>query len=178
MQTSQHRGFTLIELVVVITILGILAGFAIPKFIALDTTARVATVNGLAGSVRGAAALARGLSMATSNTASVTMEGATVNLLNSYPDATATGIAAAMNTSGAGDFTFTAGATAAGTLRAPVRPRRSQRQRRPAASVAGRHPRGGMTRRQMDATCRRVDSTRLKALGAAPTARVHAPVSP
>src|SRR2546421_8828499 len=115
MQTSQHRGFTLIELVVVITILGILAGFAIPKFIALDTTARVATVNGLAGSVRGAAALARGLSMATSNTASVTMEGATVNLLNSYPDATATGIAAAMNTSGAGDFTFTAGATAAGT---------------------------------------------------------------
>jgi hypothetical protein len=40
------------------------------------------------------------------------MEGTTVNLLNNYPDSTATGIAAAINTSGAGDFTF---ATAAGT---------------------------------------------------------------
>jgi hypothetical protein len=43
------------------------------------------------------------------------MEGATVNLLNSYPDATATGIGAALTTSGGGDFTFTPGATAAGT---------------------------------------------------------------
>ena len=59
MKSHQSRGFTLIELVVVITILGILAAFAIPKFIALDTQARVATINGLAGSVKSAAALAR-----------------------------------------------------------------------------------------------------------------------
>ena len=111
MNGSRNRGFTLIELIVVITILGILAAFAVPKFIALDTQARTATIQGLAGSVRSAAALARGLSMATGSAASVTMEGSTVNLVNSYPDSSATGIAATINTS-AGDFTFTAGATA------------------------------------------------------------------
>ena len=50
--------------------------------------------------------------MVTGSAASVTMEGAAVNLVNNYPDSTATGIAAAVNTS-AGDFTFTAGPTPA-----------------------------------------------------------------
>jgi len=112
MTSSKSRGFTLIELVVVITILGILAAFAVPKFIALDSQARAATINGLAGSLKSAAALARGLSMATGSTTSVTMEGATVNLSNNYPDATADGIGSAVNvnTGTGGDFAFTAGA--------------------------------------------------------------------
>ncbi len=97
-----------------ITILGILAAFAVPKFVALDSQARTATISGLAGSVKSAASLARGLSMATSSTTSVVMEGATVNLLNSYPDSTINGIAAAVNSNNgpAGDFTYTAGAGA------------------------------------------------------------------
>jgi MSHA pilin protein MshA len=109
---TKVSGFTLIELVVVITILGILAAFAVPKFIALDTQARIATINGLAGSVKSAAALARGLSMATNNAAGpVAMEGAQVTLSNNYPDSSLTGIANAINTSVSGtDFTFTAGA--------------------------------------------------------------------
>jgi MSHA pilin protein MshA len=108
---SQASGFTLIELVVVITILGILAAFAVPKFIALDSQARVATINGLAGSVKSAASLARGMSMATGNTATVTMEGSPVALVNGYPDSTAAGIPNAVNASSS-DFTYTPGAAA------------------------------------------------------------------
>jgi MSHA pilin protein MshA len=115
MKSSKSRGFTLIELVVVITILGILAAFAVPKFIALDSQARIATVNGLAASVKSAASLARGLDMATNAgpAGPVAMEGSMVALVNNYPDAVAGGINNAVNTNTAanGDFTFTAGAS-------------------------------------------------------------------
>jgi len=113
MKSYQSRGFTLIELVVVITILGILAAFAIPKFIALDTQARTATVNALAGTVRSGAALARSLAQAsgTAQNGTVTMEGSPVVLLNFYPDSPNTGIPAAINVSA--DFTYAPGASGA-----------------------------------------------------------------
>jgi len=111
---TKARGFTLIELVVVITILGILAAFAIPKFVQLDTQARISTVNGLAGSVKSAAALARGMYIATGNVSPVQMEGVPVTIASYYPDATANGIGAAVTTSST-DFSFTAGASGTGT---------------------------------------------------------------
>ncbi len=82
---SEQRGFTLIELVVVITILGILAAFAIPRFASLETEARIAAIQGLAGSVRSSAALAHSLSLTQNNPPTVNVEGNVINMSNGYP---------------------------------------------------------------------------------------------
>jgi MSHA pilin protein MshA len=83
-----QQGFTLIELVVVITILGILAAFAIPHFTQLENQARISAITGLSASIRSAAALAHAQYLATGTApATVTMEGQTVTLAFGYPDA-------------------------------------------------------------------------------------------
>lgn len=52
-----EKGFTLIEMVMVIVILGILAAVAIPRFIDLQGEARIATANGVAGAITGTASM-------------------------------------------------------------------------------------------------------------------------
>ena len=89
MNSLIRGGFSLIELVVVITILGILAAFAVPRFASLEGQARLAATQALAGSVRSGAALAHALWLAQADPAStsVTMEGEAITIAYGYPDA-------------------------------------------------------------------------------------------
>ena len=57
MSKKQQSGFTLIELIIVIIILGILSVVAAPKFLNLSTDANIAVLEGLGGSIQSASAL-------------------------------------------------------------------------------------------------------------------------
>jgi prepilin-type N-terminal cleavage/methylation domain-containing protein len=67
----KNQGFTLIELIAVIAILAILAATAIPQFVDLRSQARIAALNGVAGSVASASALNYATRVATNQASGV-----------------------------------------------------------------------------------------------------------
>ena len=110
-----QQGFTLIELVMVIVILGVLAAVAIPKFIDLKADASSASVNGVAGALSSGSAINYSLYTARGSTGTGVVNVTTCALASAvlqggaFPSGGGT-------YAGAGTFTNTAGTVNTCTL--------------------------------------------------------------
>lgn len=95
---KRSAGFTLIELVIVIIILGILAVTAAPKFLNLQDDAKKAAADGVKAAVASSAqivyskAVINGYEKEESGKKVTVADGKTVDLVYGYPAATSTGI--------------------------------------------------------------------------------------
>jgi MSHA pilin protein MshA len=122
---SRQSGFTLIELVVVILILGVLAAVALPRYVNLGREARLASIDGVAGGLRSAVAVVQSTYIARNQTTSpVTMLDGTTVAVNTgatnggIPTGAATGIGNALPATSLSGYTVAYGANATFTLRA------------------------------------------------------------
>ncbi|MGM0907120.1 MAG: type II secretion system protein [Pseudomonadota bacterium] len=91
-----QKGFTLIELIIVIVVLGILAVTAAPQFIDFSSDARTSTVKGLKGALQGGAQTVyakAAIDDELGSTGSVN----SISTVNGYPAATEAGIVTAAN---------------------------------------------------------------------------------
>lgn len=109
---KKSQGFTLIELVIVIVILGILAITAAPKFLNLSTDARASTVNGVKSALQSANAIIFSKAVLQNQqngaTGTVTDTRGPINVVYGYVKATAADVTTALDVSTA-DYTIAQG---------------------------------------------------------------------
>ena len=104
---KKQQGFTLIELIIVIVILGILAVTAAPKFLNIQGDANASTIQGIDGALNGAMNIVYGKAVIAGShkTASTVSpapkvssdDGSSISLNYGYPTANAAGVLAAIN---------------------------------------------------------------------------------
>ncbi len=82
-QFNKQSGFTLIELIIVIIILGILAVTAAPKFLDIQNDAQQSAMSGIAGAIRSASQIAHSANLVNAGT-SVTLEGGSYDTVDTY----------------------------------------------------------------------------------------------
>ncbi len=99
MQNLNRNGFTIIELVLVIVVLSIIAAVAMPRMFNFKRDAKIATLNGLYGTLKSSISIAHGACLVDSscnpNLAFQTFEidGRSIEMVYGYPASTASGIA-------------------------------------------------------------------------------------